>query len=72
MPSPAQNGVPKGDEGNEQQSGPGSDGGRQSHCEGYREIIEAKLEAQLHAKRIWQDLVDDHQFKHSTSPSNAS
>ena len=65
LPSSAQNKVTKGDEGNEQQSGPGSDGGRQSHCEGYREIIEAKLEAQLHAKRIWQDLVDDHQFKHS-------
>jgi transposase len=43
----------------------GSEAGRQSHCEPYREIIESKLEAQLHGKRIWQDLVDDHGFAHS-------
>ena len=60
-PSPAQNKDTESDEGNEEESGPG----RQSHCERYREIIADKLEAQLHAKRIWQDLVDDHQFKHS-------
>ena len=39
--------------------------GRGSHCEPYRELIESKLEVQLHAKRIWQDLVDDHGFEHS-------
>jgi len=61
LPGPAQNNnATEGHDENEE-SGPG----RQSHCENYREIIEAKLEAQLHAKRIWQDLVDDHQFKHS-------
>ena len=45
--------------------GPNCGVGRQSHCEPYREIIEGKLEAQLHAKRIWQDLVDDHGFSQS-------
>lgn len=39
--------------------------GRQSHCEPFRELIESKLDDGLHAQRIWQDLVDDHAFKHS-------
>ena len=39
--------------------------GRQSYCEPFREIIVAKLEGQLHAARIWQDLVDEHAFEHS-------
>ena len=43
----------------------GNEVGRQSHCEPYRKIIESKLEAQLHAKRIWQDLVDEHEFEHA-------
>ncbi len=38
--------------------------GRRSECEAYREIIKAKLEAGLKATRIWQDLVDDHDFGH--------
>ena len=42
-----------------------SEVGRQSHCEPYRDIILNKLEVQLHAKRIWQDLVDEHGFEHS-------
>lgn len=29
-----------------------------SHCEPYRELILAKVEAELSAKRIWQDLVE--------------
>lgn len=36
--------------------------GRASECEPFQEVIEAKLEAHLHAKRIWRDLVDDHGF----------
>ena len=39
--------------------------GRRSQCEPYREIIESKLETGLEATRIWQDLVDDHEFKHA-------
>ena len=34
-----------------------------SLCEAYREIIEAKLAAQLSAQRIWQDLVAEHGFE---------
>lgn len=41
--------------------------GPKSECEDFREIIEEKIEAELQAKRIWQDLVDDHGFKHSYS-----
>ena len=37
--------------------------GRPSLCEAYREIIEAKLAAQLSAQRIWQDLVAEHGFE---------
>lgn len=51
---------------------PGSEGsrggggsGRPSECEPYREIIEGKLDSGLKAKRIWQDLVDDHGFGHA-------
>ncbi|MFZ8912953.1 MAG: IS21 family transposase, partial [Burkholderiaceae bacterium] len=47
------------------QSVAGIEVGRQSHCEPYRKVIEAKLEDQLHAKRIWQDLVDEHEFEHA-------
>lgn len=39
--------------------------GQRSECEPYREIIEGKLEVGLKAKRIWQDLVDDHGFGHA-------
>ena len=46
-------------------SGAVSGRGRGSHCEPYRELIGSMLESQLHAKRIWQDLVDDHGFEHS-------
>ncbi len=38
--------------------------GQQSKCEPYRKLIESKLELALHAKRIWQDLVDEHGFEH--------
>ena len=39
--------------------------GRQSHCEAFRKLIRSKLDDGLHAQRIWQDLVDDHDFEHS-------
>jgi transposase len=38
--------------------------GQQSACEALRSIIEEKLDQALHAKRIWQDLVDEHGFGH--------
>ena len=37
-----------------------SPAGRRSQCETYREVIQAKLDQQLSAQRIWQDLVADH------------
>lgn len=33
-----------------------------SSCEPYRELIQAKIEAELSATRIWQDLVAEHGF----------
>lgn len=36
--------------------------GRPSQCESYREVIQAKLDQQLSAQRIWQDLVAEHGF----------
>lgn len=39
-----------------------SPAGRRSQCETYREIIQAKLDQQLSAQRIWQDLVADQGF----------
>ena len=39
--------------------------GTPSRCEGLRGVIESKLEAGLQAKRIWQDLVEEHGFGHS-------
>jgi transposase len=36
--------------------------GRRSQCETYREVILAKLDQQLSAQRIWQDLVADQGF----------
>jgi transposase len=36
--------------------------GRPSHCEPYREIILAKLDQELTAQRIFQDLRDEHGF----------
>jgi hypothetical protein len=39
-----------------------SPAGRRSQCETYREVIQAKLDQQLSAQRIWQDLVADHGF----------
>jgi len=40
----------------------GSRAGRKSECEPYRERILAKLDAQLSAQRIFQDLRDEHGF----------
>ena len=40
----------------------GSPAGRRSQCEMHREVIQAKLDQQLTAQRIWQDLVADHGF----------
>ncbi len=39
-----------------------SPAGRRSQCETYREVILAKLDQQLSAQRIWQDLVADQGF----------
>jgi transposase len=39
-----------------------SPAGRRSQCETYREVIQAKLDQQLSAQRIWQDLVADYGF----------
>ena len=39
-----------------------SPAGRRSQCETYREVIQAKLDQQLSAQRIWQDLVADQGF----------
>ena len=36
--------------------------GRKSECQPFRDLIVAKLEQQLTAQRIWQDLVADHGF----------
>ena len=36
--------------------------GRPGQCEAYRELIQAKLDQQLTAQRIWQDLVAEHGF----------
>lgn len=36
--------------------------GRHSHCDPYEELIRAKLEAELSAQRIFQDLCHDHGF----------
>jgi transposase len=36
--------------------------GRPSQCGRYRELIQAKLDQQLSAQRIWQDLVGEHGF----------
>lgn len=36
--------------------------GRPSHCEPFREVIQAAFEAGLSAQRIWQDLVAEHGF----------
>jgi transposase len=41
--------------------------GRTSHCEPFREIIEGKLEQNLSAQRIFQDLEADHDFAGSYS-----
>jgi len=38
--------------------------GRRSECAPFHEVIEAKLQEGLKAKRIWEDLVDDHDFEH--------
>jgi transposase len=46
-------------------AGPASAPGRPSECECFREIILAKLELDLCAQRIYQDLVADHAFKAS-------
>lgn len=43
-------------------AGPVLSAGRKSECQPFREIIVAKLEQQLTAQRIWQDLVADHGF----------
>ncbi len=42
--------------------GPDPTVGRQSLCDPFRTIIEAKLEAGLSATRIWQDLTCEHAF----------
>jgi transposase len=39
-----------------------SPAGRRSQCETYREVIQAKLDQQLSAQRIWQDLVAEQGF----------
>ena len=39
---------------------PPSPRGRPGQCESYRELIQAKLDQQLTAQRIWQDLVAEH------------
>jgi transposase len=39
-----------------------SPAGRRSQCETYREVIQAKLDQQLSAQRIWQDLVAEEGF----------
>jgi transposase len=39
-----------------------STAGRRSHCEAYLELIRAKLDQQLSAQRIFQDLRDEHGF----------
>lgn len=43
-------------------SADGGGSGRMSGCEVYSETIGGKLAVGLKAKRIWQDLVDDHGF----------
>jgi len=42
-----------------------SDGAGRSDCEPLREVIEKKLDLGLHAKRIHQDLVEEHDFQGS-------
>ncbi len=44
---------------------PSSDSVSRSDCEPLREVIEKKLDQDLQAKRIFQDLVSDHDFKGS-------
>jgi transposase len=39
--------------------------GRLSECAGFRDLIQAKLDAGLSAQRIWQDLHSEHGFAHS-------
>lgn len=39
-----------------------SSAGRPSQCEAFRDVIQAKLEQQLSAQRIWQDIAADHGF----------
>jgi transposase len=41
---------------------PNTSTGPPSSCEAYREVIQSKLEQRLSAKRIYQDLVAEHQF----------
>lgn len=41
-----------------------AESGPASACEPYREVILAKLEKGLSAKRIWQELAGDHGFGH--------
>ena len=36
--------------------------GRPAQCEAYRELIQSRLDQQLTAQRIWQDLVAEHGF----------
>lgn len=43
----------------------GSDGRGRSDCEPLREVIEKKLDLGLHAKRVHQDLVEEHGFQGS-------
>src|SRR3954454_5766833 len=43
-------------------TGPNASTGPPSSCEAYREVIQSKLEQRLSAKRIYQDLVAEHQF----------
>ena len=43
-----------------------TDGSGRSDCEPLREVIEKKLDLGLHAKRIHQDLVDEHGFRAAT------
>jgi len=48
--------------GSEPSPGGSAKRGRQSHCESYQGIILEKLEQQLNAQRIYQDLIGEHGF----------
>jgi transposase len=55
-------GRPVGESAGDDCAGASAAAGRRSDCEPFRERIEALLEQQLTARRIWQDLVGEHGF----------